>query len=239
MFINLILKDFIIENKFNVINMLEKVEEANSVGIKNLVIAPAYYDEESKTSINQVKEIIEDLNTYLSEKGEDIKLYPANLIRDNYENIKQFIDEKLGSINDTKYILLNSEEVTDLKELLDIIYEFKLRYYTPIIVAPERIKEINDNYKNINKLKESGCLFQLDLGSLNGEYGKKVLNVAKTLKKKGFYSFLGYEDKFKKQEFNKDLEVISKKGLAILVKNQDVEKNNIKNKKKFKLFVGK
>ena len=238
MFINLILKDFIIENKFNVINMLEKVEEANSVGIKNLVIAPAYYDEESKTSINQVKEIIEDLNTYLSEKGEDIKLYPANLIRDNYENIKQFIDEKLGSINDTKYILLNSEEVTDLKELLDIIYEFKLRYYTPIIVAPERIKEINDNYKNINKLKESGCLFQLDLGSINGEYGKVVLKTAKKLKKKGFYSFIGFKDKIRKYELDKDLEEISKKGLAILLKNQEIINPEVKKRKKIKVFAG-
>lgn len=231
MFINLILKDFIIENKFNVINMLEKVEEANSLGIKNLVIAPAYYDEESKTSINQVKEIIEDLNIYLSEKGEDIKLYPGNLIRDNYDNVKEFINKKLGSINGTKYILLSAEESEDLKELLEIVYEFNLRNYTTIIVAPERIKEIMSNYKNIKKLIEAGCLFQLDIGSINGDYGKDVLKTAEKLKKKGFYSFVGFKDNIRIKKNNKDLESISKKGLAILLKNQEMKDMNIKKKK--------
>lgn len=237
MFINLNLKDFIIENKFNVMNILEKVEEASSLGIKRLVIAPSYY-EESKTSIDEVKEIIEDLNIYLKEKGEDMKLYPANLIRDNYENVKQFIDGKLGSINDTKYVLLNTEESTDLKELIEIVYEFNLRDYIPIIVGPERIKEITSNYKNIKKLSEEGCLFQLDIGSINGLYGKEILKTAKTLKKKGFYSFIGFKDNIKKQEISKDLEAISKKGLAIFLKNQEVKPKEVKKKRLIKAFMG-
>lgn len=238
MFINLILKDFVIENKFNAMNLLEKIEEASSLGIKRIVIAPSYYDEESKTSIEEVKEIVEDLNSYLKEKGEDIKLYPGNLIRDNYNNIKEFIDGKIGSINDTKYILLNTEESTDLKELIEIVYEFNLRNYTPIIVGPERIKEITKNYKNINKLIDEGCLFQLDIASINGEYGKEILKTAKTLKKKDIYSFIGFKDILKKKDINKDLEMISKKGLAILMKNSTIKNKEIAKKKKFKLFAG-
>lgn len=237
MFASLILKDFIIESKFNVINILEKVEEAKSLGIKKLVIAPVYYDEESKTSIKEVEEIINDLNSYLEEKKEDIKLYPANLIRDNYESVKKFIDGTLGSINGTRYILLNADESMDLKELIEVIYEFNLRNYTPIIVAPERIKEITDNYKSIKKLSEEGCLFQMDIASINGEYGKQVLKTAKALKKKGFYSFIGFKDKMKKQEIGKDLEIISKKGLAILLKNQDVSRKQENKSKKRNLFM--
>lgn len=237
MFINLNLKDFIIENKFNVMNILEKVEEASSLGIKRLVIAPSYY-EESKTSIDEVKEIVEDLNIYLKEKGEDMKLYSANLIRDNYENVREFIKGKLGSINGTRYILLSAEESMDLKELIEIVYEFNLRNYAPIIIAPERIKEIISNYKNINKLVEEGCLFQLDIASINGEYGKDVLKTAKTLKKKGFYSFIGFKDNIRKYEINKDLESISKKGLELLLKNKEIKNKDIKKSKKFKLFMG-
>ena len=237
MFINLILKDFIIKNKFNIMNVLEKVEEAKSFGVKRLVVAPSYYDEESKTTIKEVKEVVDDLNIFLKEKGEDIKLYPANLIRDNYDNVKEFVNGKLGSINGTKYILLDIEESSDLKELIEIVYEFNLRNYTPIIVGPERIKEISSNYKNIKKLKEEGCLFQLDIASINGDYGKEILKAAKKLKKKGFYSFIGFKDHIKKPLINKDLDMISKRGLAIFLKNQEIKNKDIKKNKKVKFFI--
>ncbi|WP_288222075.1 CpsB/CapC family capsule biosynthesis tyrosine phosphatase [uncultured Clostridium sp.] len=237
MYINLILKNLIIEDKFNVTNLLEKIEDAGSVGVKRLVIAPCYYDEESRSSIEEVKEIVEDLNLYLKEKKADIKLYAGNLVRDNYDNVKEFIDGKIGSINDSKYVLLNTEESADLEELMDIIYEFNLKNYIPIIVAPEKIKEIIHNYKNIKKLQDEGCLFQLDLGSINGEYGKDILKTAKMLKKKDVYSFIGFENNIKKKYVNKDLESISKKGLSILMKNGEVNNKSTIKKKKIGSFM--
>lgn len=231
MFASLILKELIIENEFNVINLLEKVERLANYGVTRLVIAPFYYDEDSKSSINEVISVVDDLNLYLSEKGIDLKLYPANIIRDNFDNIKEFAEEKIGSINNSKYVLLNVDETITIKELIEIIYEFNLRDYTPIIFGPEKIKEVTDDNKNINKLLKENCLFQLDLGSINGEYGKKVLKTAKTLKKKDVYSFIGFEDDIKKEYINKDLEGISKKGLFILMKNGESNKR-IKVKKK-------
>ena len=205
MFASLILKELIIENEFNVINLLEKVERLANYGITRLVIAPFYYDEDSNSSLNEVISVVDDLNLYLSEKGIDLKLYPANIIRDNFDNIKEFAEDKIGSINNSKYVLLNVDETITIKEVIEIIYEFNLRDYTPIIFGPEKIKEVTDDNKNINKLLKENCLFQLDLGSINGEYGKKVLKTAKTLKKKDVYSFIGFEDDIKKEHINKDL----------------------------------
>lgn len=237
MFVNLILKDLIVENKFNIINLLERIEEAKNLGVKRLVIAPYYYDEESKSSIDEVKERVEDLNLYLSENNSDIKLYAGNIVRDNYDNIREFINGKIGSINDSKYVLVNSEESFDLKELIEVVYEFTLRDYVPIIVAPEKIKEIKDSHKNINKLINEGCLFQLDAASLSGEYGSEVLKTAKFLKRKGIYNFVGFEDKVKKKYINKDIESISKKGLAILTKNGEANNKITLKRKKIGVFM--
>lgn len=237
LFVNLILKDLVVENKFNVMNLIEKIEEAKNAGVKRLVIAPYYYDEESKSSIDEVKDIVDDINLYLNESQADIKLYAANLVRDNYDNVREFIEGRLGSINDTKYVLLNTEESSDLKELIEIIYEFNLRDYVPVIVAPERIKEIIDNYKNINKLIEEGCLFQLDVASLNGEYGSAVLKTAKLLKKKEVYNFVGFEDNVKAKYINKDIESLSKKGLGILTKNGELNSKVAIKKKKVGSFI--
>ncbi len=232
MFASLILKQSIINNEFKIINLLEQIEYISKCGITRLIIAPFYYDESSKSSIEEVKGVVEDLNLYLSERGMDLKLYPANIIRDNFNNIKDFVDGKIGGINDSHYVLLNVDETNTIKELVEIIYEFNLRNYTPIIFAPEKVKEIIDDNKNINKLLKENCLLQLDLGSINGEYGKKVLKTAKALKKKDLYSFVGFEDNLKKEYINKEIEEISKKGLFILINNGEASKK-VKSKKKF------
>lgn len=235
MFASLILKESIVNNEFSVISLLDKIEKLSGYGITRLIIAPFYYDEDSKSSIAEVSAMVEDLNLYLSEKKLNLKLYPGNIIRDNFDNIRDFVDEKIGSINNGKYVLLNPEESSTIKDLIEIIYEFTLRDYTPIIFGPEKIKEITDDNKNINKLLKENCLLQLDLGSINGEYGKKVLKTSKALKKMDVYSFIGFEDNLKKEYIYKDITAISKKGLFILTKNNEVRKR-IKDKKK--LFKG-
>lgn len=236
MFINLILKDSVIKNNFNLVNLLEKIENISSFGVDRIVIAPVYYDELSKSSINEVEIIVEDLNLYFSEKGADLKLYPANIIRDNYDNIKEFIDGEIGSINNSRYVLVNIEECNTIKEIIEVIYEFNLREYTPIIVGPEKIKEIVDNNKNIGKLLKEDCFFQLDLASINGEYGKKILKTAKVLKKKDIYSFVGFEENIKKEYVNKEIQGISKKGLFVLIKNGEAIKRKNTKKDKKSLF---
>lgn len=233
MFASLILKDLVINNEFSLLNLINKVETISSLGINRLVIAPVYYDEDSKSSINEVKLMVDNLNLYLTEKGLDLKIYAANIVRDNFDNIKDFIDGKIGSINNSKYVLLNIEESNTIKELIEIIYEFNLKDYTPIIVGPEKIKEIADNNKNIDKLLKEDCLLQLDLASINGEYGKKTLKTAKLLMKREVYSFIGFEDNIKKEYINKDVQGIGKKGLFILVKNgESTKKSNTKITKK-------
>ncbi|MDV4150300.1 CpsB/CapC family capsule biosynthesis tyrosine phosphatase [Clostridium sp. AL.422] len=229
MFASLILKDLVINNDFNVLSLIDKIEKIASLGVTRLVIAPVYYDEGSKSSIDEVKVIIEDLNLYLKEKNIDLKLYPANTIRDNFKNVKEFINGDIGSIDNSNYVLLNVEESNTIKELNEIIYEFNLINYIPIIFGPEKIKEVTDNYKNISRLLKEECLLQLDLASLNGEYGKKVLKVAKALKKKDAYSFIGFEDNIKREYVNNELQGISKKGLFILMKNENGSKR-VKNK---------
>ncbi|MGG7058159.1 CpsB/CapC family capsule biosynthesis tyrosine phosphatase [Clostridium tertium] len=231
---NLILRDLVMKNEFNIISLLKKIEEANNLGITRLVIAPAYFDEESKSSISEVKNIVDDLNKYLYENKIDLKLYSASLLRDNFDNIKDFLDGKLGTINESNYILLKVEESNSLNELLEIIYELTLREYVPIIVAPEKIPQIRDNYKNINKLLDEKCLFQLDINSFNGADGKKVLKTAKILKKKDIYSFIGYEEVTKKENIIKDIENISKKSLYILNKSSELNKITKSKKEKEK-----
>ena len=237
MIANLILKDLIINNEFNIVNLLEKIEVAEKCNIRRLVLAPAYYDEESKTSIIEVEEIVEELNAYLKEKNSYLALYPANLIRDNYDSVKDFLNKRIGTIDNGKYALLNSEESNTVDELLELVFELRLVEVTPIIVGPEKNEEIKNDYKKIDRLINKGCLFQLDVESLEGAYGKTTQKACKKLIKKNVYDFIGFEENIKKELIDKEVEKISKKGLYIFKTDGLIRRKSTEKKKRIGSWI--
>lgn len=232
MIANLILKDLTINNEFNRVNLLEKIEVAEGCNIRRLILAPAYYDEESKTSIMEVEEIVQDLNAYLKEKNSYLALYSANLIRDNYDSVKDFLNKRIGTINRGNYALLNSEESSTVDELLELVFELSLVEVIPIIVGPEKNEEIKNDYKKIDRLINKGCLFQLDVESLNGAYGKSTQKACKKLIKKNIYDFIGFEEEIKSELIDKEIEKISKKGIYIFNTEGLIRRKSIEKKKK-------
>lgn len=236
LFANLTFKDLVIRGEFRSTYLLKKIDEAIKCNIKRLVLAPAYYDIESKTSIDEVSHIVEELNSYLKSKNIDLTLYSANLLRDNYENIKDYISGDVGSINSSNYILLDVEESNKIDELLEIVFEYRLRNLVPIIVSPEKIEEIIEDNKKIDKLLQEDCLFQLDPGSLKGVYGKKVQKAAKTLIKKDVYQFVGFEEKIEKEFIDKQIIDLSKKSLFVLKSEGRGPRKLLKDSKKKKVI---
>jgi tyrosine-protein phosphatase YwqE len=75
--------------------------------------------------------------------------------------------------------------------LKDILFEMQMQGYQPIIAHPERYIYLENNKDFYEELKDIGCLFQLNLLSLSGHYGKSVNELGQYLIKKGFYNLVG------------------------------------------------
>ena len=170
-------------------------------------------------------------------KNIDLTLYSGNLLRDNYENVKYYIDEILGGINGTNFVLLDVEESNKIDDLLEIVFEYKIRNLTPIIISPEKMEEIIKDNKKIDKLLNEECLFQLDPGSLKGIHGKKIQKTAKALLKKDIYNFVGFEEKIEETYIDKSIEDLSKKSLFILNPEGARAKRIFKSTKKKKVAI--
>lgn len=76
----------------------------------------------------------------------------------------------------------------NLKELL---FEIQLQGYVPILAHPERYITYHTQSDAYLKLKQSGCLFQLNLLSLIGFYGLSTQKAAVEILNKGLYDFVG------------------------------------------------
>jgi len=76
----------------------------------------------------------------------------------------------------------------DLKEKL---FAIQIRGYQPIIAHPERYEYLSAKKSFYDDLKAMGCLFQLNLLSLTGYYGKPVNDLAHYLLSKNYIDFAG------------------------------------------------
>ena len=76
-------------------------------------------------------------------------------------------------------------------QLYDFLYQLQLTGYHVVLAHPERYSYFHSNKKEYQKLKKAGCLFQLNLLSTVGYYGKDVAETAKYLLKKDLYDFTG------------------------------------------------
>jgi tyrosine-protein phosphatase YwqE len=75
--------------------------------------------------------------------------------------------------------------------LKDILFDMQMQGYQPVIAHPERYIYLEHNKEFYEELKDIGCLFQLNLLSLGGYYGKSVNELAQYLIKKGHYDLIG------------------------------------------------
>lgn len=98
-----------------------------------------------------------------------------------------------------------------------MVYELTLKNIVLIIVHPERYSEVINKVSRIEKLKELGCLFQLDINSLIGLYGTKTKRIAKYLLNHNIYNFVESESFSKVDIYS--YSVISKSKQDVFRKN--------------------
>jgi protein-tyrosine phosphatase len=76
----------------------------------------------------------------------------------------------------------------NLKEML---FQLQLKGYQPILAHPERYLYFAANKGWYDQIRDAGCLFQLNLLSFIGYYGKDARQLAEYLLKKKYFDFLG------------------------------------------------
>ena len=75
--------------------------------------------------------------------------------------------------------------------LKEVVFNLQLKGYQPVLAHPERYLYFGANKAWYDVLRDAGCLFQLNLLSFVGHYGKEAQQLAAYLVKKGYLDLLG------------------------------------------------
>jgi len=127
----------------------------------------------------------------LALEGIPVELTAASeyFVDDHFEEMLE-AGEKLLPIKDN-LVLIEFSFIKEPVELKEILFKLQIKGYQPIIAHPERYLYFGAQKSWYDQMKEMGCLFQLNLLSLCGYYGKKQEELAHHLVKKKYVDLLG------------------------------------------------
>ena len=165
-----------------------KIAEEN--GTKTIVATPHYIKGIYENEFNKVFKAYEELILIAKKSNLNIEILLGQEVMLDKHSLKLCKSLSLKGINDTRYMLIEFPMDAIPKDAFDLIYELRLLNYIPIIAHPERYKYIYEEITKINEFIEEGCCFQINTGSLQGIFGKKIKDCATQLVAQGLVNFI-------------------------------------------------
>ena len=89
------------------------------------------------------------------------------------------------------YLLVENSYIQEPYNIDQILFQVSMKGYHPILAHPERYMYYYDKPKRYDELHSKGILFQVNLLSLAGYYGKEAKKVAEMLIEKDYVDYLG------------------------------------------------
>ena len=170
------------------INLIRGMSE---LGYRKLITTPHILQDMYPNNKEDLQERFEILLKKVKEENIQIELkLAAEYFLD--ENVKELLKEKnsLLTLKD-KMVLVEFSMASEPIDLKEILFEMELQGYVPVIAHPERYVYHERNISFFEILKSSGCLFQLNILSLAGFYGKSPHSLSHHFIKQGFYDLVG------------------------------------------------
>jgi protein-tyrosine phosphatase len=170
---------------------VELVSGLMELGYKKLITTPHVMTVLYPNSRQIILEKQDELNIVLKSQGVDMEIVAA---------AEYFLDDHFSGMLKNKEPLLTFGSNWVLVEFSlanpsfgtkEMLFELLMQGYVPVIAHPERYLYLAGDRDYYDEMKASGCLFQLNLLSLAGYYGKAESELAHYLIKKNYFDLLG------------------------------------------------
>ncbi|MEY8735975.1 tyrosine-protein phosphatase [Lactobacillus sp. AN1001] len=159
---------------------VELARKAVANGVTHILATPHHLD---RNYINHASDVIKKTELFQNRIDSEkipLKIFPGQEVHLRGDLIYK-LDDILGVDGGKKYILLEFPHVGVPNYSKKIIFELLKRGVTPIIVHPERNREIQKNINILFDLISSGALAQVTATSYMGGFGEKVSSISKKM----------------------------------------------------------
>lgn len=187
------------------------IKQAVSNGVTDIIVTPHFilgssYNKEKKDN----KKLLAELEDKVESENIDVNLYLGNEIFVDIEMVSFLIKKKIASLNDTRYVLFELPMNNEYKNIRKTLFDLQRAGFVPVIAHPERYKIIKENPKLIEEWIEAGAVFQGNIGSLLGRYGKEAKATLEILLRHEAITFLASDTHHNSDIFYQDLPKVKK-----------------------------
>ncbi len=162
-----------------------------SLGYKKLITTPHIMKEFYDNSWDTLAEPFHELKKLLYEQRIPMEIeLGAEYHIDEFFIEKLDRNEKMLTFGDN-HILVETSFYNAPVFLKDVLFELMTKGYNPIFAHPERYFYLAQNSNLLNELKDMQILFQINISSLQGYYGKHAKKIAEKIVENGWVDFVG------------------------------------------------
>ena len=161
------------------------------LGFKKLITTPHIMQDMYPNKRDDILQRYEALKKDIEREGIKVELeVAAEYFLD--DNLKKLLTNKepLLTFGD-KLVLVEFSMASEPFDFKELLFEMQMQNYLPVIAHPERYIYHEKSKDFFEELKAAGYLFQLNIMSLAGAYGKSVNELARYFIKHEYYDIAG------------------------------------------------
>jgi len=169
---------------------ISMIKALHSLGYQKLITTPHIMSDGYKNNAQIIKDGLGIIKDSLLKEDIDIAIDIAA----EYYLDDGFLDKLSNSellTIEGRYLLFETSYISKPIKLEDMIFAISTAEYIPLMAHPERYRYIKDPSTEYARFKELGVVFQSNLNSFIGHYGKDAVSKVNFLSDNGMISFLG------------------------------------------------
>lgn len=162
----------------------------NELGINKFICTPHIFTEIYPNSKETIFPVLEQLRVELKNQRIDVELEAAAEYMMDLDFVELLKNNEILTLHG-KYILVEMSYQVETRNVDQFIFDLNIKGYQPVLAHPERYIYYHHNFEQYYKMREQGCVFQVNLLSLAGYYGKAVKQIALRLLKEKLIDVVG------------------------------------------------
>ncbi len=169
---------------------IEICKRLKALGVNKILATPHCTENTFENTVESIEPHFNSLVDGLASENIDIQLQFSFEYRIDDNFLKIFNNKQIKPLPNN-YVLVENSFIQPSWNLESFLYDLKVQGYKPILAHPERYAYYFSDKAMYTKLYDQGTLFQVNILSLAGFYGKNVQRTALWLLEKGYIDFVG------------------------------------------------
>ena len=153
---------------------IEMAKSAYTQGIDTIIATPHYGNGKFDNERNSIIRNVAILNELLVKEDIPLTILAGQETRINGDMIEAIKRGIIQPLHDTKYLFVEFPSDSVPRYTQQLLFDIQVAGYTPIIVHPERNRELIQNPRKLYEIVRKGALTQITAASLIGKFGKNI-----------------------------------------------------------------